>query len=76
MLERASCVFMPKNEEISIYAYLRDGWQRSDMKKCSNHEYSRYVVSIWQGASEEIKLEHDNAAAARAVACVMWEKEN
>ncbi len=74
LLKKASEVFNPHREEISIYAYTQEGWEISDMETCSEFEYSSYAISLWDGTGKKTVPEQDNAAAARAVACVCWEK--
>lgn len=74
MLEKVSAVFKPRNEKISIYRYSDGGWQISGMDQCKDLEYSEYAVSIWQKVTGDNKPDQDNTAAARAVACLIWEK--
>lgn len=73
MLERVIDTFKPVFSDISIFAYSKSGWHHSDDENCHNLEYSQYAMSLWPDNIKK-QPDHDNAAAARSVACLVLEK--
>lgn len=75
MLERVMDATKPATSKLDVFAYSADGWQRSDVQSCKDHEYSHYALARKQQNGQQLEMDDDNAAAARAVACLLLEKE-
>ena len=76
MLDNAASLFSRENRNERYYYYTPTGWKLADSdEQCSNLEYSSYAIkSSWGGGMTSCPLDGDGAAAARAVACCIWEK--
>lgn len=76
LLEKAANSFGARNRQESFYFYTGDGWKfTTDRKKCQNMSYSKHALNCQWGTKASSQLpEPDMAAAARAVACCIWEK--
>ena len=75
MVEKIVDVFQPKSVISKIYAYSPDGWQVSDLDSSKDMEYSEYALSLMR-KELPANLDDDGAAAARAVACLLLEKDH
>lgn len=60
----------------TFYQYTSQGWQVSNAEACVNCEYTEWIANLWktkQTPSAKL-IDPDNAAAARAVACIHFIK--
>lgn len=76
LLDKAAESFGANNRSESYYYYVADGWKLAeDRKVCRDMQYSRYGLACQWGARQTSQTpEPDMAAAARSVACCIWEK--
>ncbi len=60
----------------TFYRYDVNGWQVASAADCAASEYVGWVAEVWLRRQwpEPLPVEHDRAAAARAVACVCLTK--
>jgi len=76
LLDSAAESFGARMREESFYYYTPGGWRLAESpEECSNVEYSAYALeSHWGGKPTSTPEEQDGAAAARAVACCVWQQ--
>lgn len=76
LLDQAAGLFGAKKRTESFFQYTGEGWRRADNRdECRDMTYSRYALSSQWGNKKTGQLpEPDMVAAARAVACCIWEK--
>ena len=74
LLEQASRVFAPGSRTDTFYRYDQTGWQLAERAACADSAYSRYGASCWTPGARARPPEPDGAAAARAVACCIWQR--
>lgn len=62
--------------ETTFFRYSREGWQLSNAEGCADCGFVEWVVDAWQKRAwpAPVPVEHDHAAAARAVACLRMVK--
>jgi hypothetical protein len=71
LLEEAIAVFGPTRElEKTFFVYTDGGWVRSDEEACEEAEFVDWVCQPTDRRPHPFPVQPDNAAAARAVACV------
>ncbi|MCB0154269.1 MAG: glycosyltransferase, partial [Anaerolineae bacterium] len=77
LLERAANAFGAIRRQERFYRYTSQGWQLARAAaECANLEYAASAVKMQWGAKETAALpEPDGAAAARAVACCIWQRD-
>jgi SAM-dependent methyltransferase len=61
-IEEVIAAMEPRQVDVTVYAYSRDGWQISSLDAAADRRY--YDVNV------ETEIADDFAAAARAVACI------
>ena len=76
LLDQAVDAFDGEQIERSFFRYLLAGWQRATEVECQGCRYAEWVAQHWAGQQLPVPLpvEPDQAAAARAVACVVLRK--
>jgi hypothetical protein len=77
LLSRAIAAFGTTTELTeTFYRYDGSGWQVAGDKDCATCEYVGWVADVWlhRRWPKPLPVEHDRAAAARAVACVRMTK--
>lgn len=76
LLDKAAESFGAIKRSESYYHYVADGWKlTNDRTTCQDMEYSRHALKChWGSKKIDVSPEIDMAAAARAVACCIWEK--
>jgi len=71
LLEEAMAVFGPTRElEKTFFAYRDGGWVRSDEEDCEEAEFVDWICQPLDRRPPLFPIQPDNAAAARAVACL------
>lgn len=73
MIEETINCFAPDSHKLDVYSYNRDGWRVTEATACQDIMYSEYALELMHGRNDA-KPEKDNAAAARAVACLLMKK--
>lgn len=74
LLDRAAEMFGTRDRVETFYRYDHGGWQVARREQCEQCEFSEYMLSRWIPGMPARRPESDRAAAARAVACCVWER--
>jgi SAM-dependent methyltransferase len=78
LLREAVEAFRPAHVDSTYYLYSAKGWQTSGAEECTGaryvEAYYRYFTTPEDERPTRLPREADNAAAARAVACLVLEK--
>lgn len=75
LLDRAAEVFAPTFRKDAFYRYQASGWQIASREDCQDCGFSEYMLSLWVPNLPPRKPDSDLAAAARAVACCIWQRD-
>jgi SAM-dependent methyltransferase len=73
LLEAAIEAFEPAAVSATYFRYSAEGWRHAAAEACGDSEYVEWVMLPKERREERFPLQHDGAAAARAVACVRLE---
>jgi hypothetical protein len=74
-LERLVQAFQPAAKEIAFYRYRASGWQSAQAGECDDAEYEEWIMIPRDRRPARFPTTADQAAAARAVACLTLQKE-
>lgn len=75
LLDHAAQVCGARNREETFYLYTADGWQVAARDDCAGVGFSEYAISQWKRDPAPSPPTADLAAAARAVACCVWQRD-
>ncbi|NEP88742.1 MAG: class I SAM-dependent methyltransferase [Okeania sp. SIO2C2] len=70
LLEQAISAFNPSDITRTFFSYTQKGWQFSSVEQCKKCEYVDWIMLPEEKRPNKFPVQLDNAAAARAVACV------
>ncbi|MEM1167878.1 MAG: methyltransferase domain-containing protein [Cyanobacteria bacterium P01_H01_bin.35] len=70
LLEQAISAFKPSDITHTFFSYTQKGWQFSSVEQCKKCEYVDWIMLPEEKRPNKFPVQLDNAAAARAVACV------
>jgi Methyltransferase domain len=74
LIDKMIAAFGPSKIDETYFRYSARGWNVSDAHACADAEYVPWVMQSPQDRPAEFPVQSDNAAAARAVACVRMVK--
>jgi hypothetical protein len=74
LIENVIAAFAPSNVEETYFRYTAQGWNISDARASSDAEYVPWIMQSPQERPVQFPVQPDNAAAARAVACLKMVK--
>ena len=70
LVENVIAAFAPSHVEETYFRYTSQGWCLSDSRECAGAEYVPWVMQSPKDRPTQYPVQPDNAAAARAVACL------
>jgi len=70
LVENVIEAFAPSSVEETYFRYTAQGWNLSDARACADAEFVQWVMQSPQERPAQFPVQPDNAAAARAVACL------
>lgn len=70
LLEEVIKVFNPSEVKMTFFSYNKQGWKLSSISECQDAEYVDWIMLPDEKRPRQFPIQPDNAAAARAVACV------
>jgi SAM-dependent methyltransferase len=74
LIDNVIGAFAPSNVEESYFRYTAQGWSLSDALACADAEYVPWIMQSAKERPMQCPVQPDNAAAARAVACLKMAK--
>lgn len=69
-IEKVVAAFAPSHIEETYFRYTAHGWTAADASTCADAEYVPWIAQSPQERPPQCPVQPDNAAAARAVACL------
>ncbi|NES73221.1 MAG: class I SAM-dependent methyltransferase [Okeania sp. SIO2D1] len=70
LLKKAISTFAPQEVSKTFFSYTKSGWQLADAQQCANCDYVDWIMLPEATRPAQFPQQQDNAAAARAVACI------
>jgi len=74
LVENVIAAFAPSNADETYFRYTAQGWRLSDARACADAKYVPWIMQSPQERPMHCPVQPDNAAAARAVACLRMTK--